>query len=92
MQVSSSAREVLDVMAFELVKQEVKLFTKIEHLMKLKGQIGEKLMAFGANEANIKKYLFQAEMLDKEIKPLSDKHQKVLDLLKSKFGIIVSHN
>jgi hypothetical protein len=92
MQVSTTAREVSDVMAFQLINEEVKLFAKIEHLMKLKGKIGEKLMAFGANEANVKKYLAQAELLDKEIKPLSDQHQKILDLLKTKFGIIVSHN
>ena len=91
MQVSTESRALADALAFKLIRDESKLYTKIEHLMKLKGKLGEKMMNFGANEANIKKYLVQSEMLDKEIIPLADTHQKVTDQLKARFGIVITH-
>jgi hypothetical protein len=93
MQVSSAAREVPKSSVRDtisaLLAEEVKLYSKIEYFMTLKGKIGERLMKIEPNEANIKKCLAQSALLDMELRPLSDRHQKVIDALKV-HGVAVS--
>jgi hypothetical protein len=91
MQVSSEARGVSDLVIFSLIKEESKLYVKIDYLMDLKVKLGQKLMTIGANEANIKKCLAQCKMLDDAMTPSLKQHQKVVDQLKA-YGVVVTHN
>jgi hypothetical protein len=91
MQVSVTAREVSSSLISSLLAEERKLYTKLEYFMTLKGNVGERLMKIEPNEANIKKCLAQSALLDMEIRPLADKHQKVIDALKA-HGVVLSRN
>ena len=90
MEVSASPCS-LPVEVVTLIKEENKLYSKLEYLMKLKGSIGEKMMTLEPNEANIKKCLTQSKILDDEITPIAKKHQKVIDQLRT-YSIVISHS
>jgi hypothetical protein len=91
MQVSSEAREVSDLVIFSLIQEETQLYSKLDYLMDLKVNAGQKLMTVGSNEANVKKCLSQCKMLDDTMEPFLKQHQKVVARLKA-YGIVVNHN
>lgn len=91
MQVSESAREVIQSFIYELVKCENNLFAELKYLMNLKNTIGEKLFSLGITESRVMKARVKLEIIDKQIEPLSNEHQKVTDQLR-RFGMVVNHN
>jgi hypothetical protein len=91
MEVSTAAREVSDMMIFSLIKEETKLYTKIDYFMDLKVKAGQRLFSMGANEANVKKCLTQCQTLDDAMEPIMREHQQVVSKLKA-YGVVVNHN
>jgi hypothetical protein len=90
MQSSQLALDVSNELISSLLKEELRLFTSLSYFMKMKGKIGEKLMKIEANEANIRKCQLQSELLDREMIPILNNHQKVVDKLRS-LGVVVTH-